>query len=137
VGEGARDDTTAAEEEEIGLWEVVRFLLAPARSGIFLSRAKLGHLAKAAGMRLPFGSRFDVAHLLFQTAGESEKVGTVLDLLAEEVVAWEAAYRAWAGEFPRWAPAAERWLGRAAESRRRLSEMREILENLPEPGSSA
>jgi TorA maturation chaperone TorD len=125
-------DPLAEEEEEIGLSQVVRFLLAPARSGLFLSRAKLGQVARAAGMRLPFCSRFDVAHLLFQTAGESAKVGTVLDLLAEELAAWEAAYGAWAEEHPRWAPSATRWLGQTGETRRRLGEMRGILENPPE-----
>ena len=126
----AREDTTVA--EEIGLSQVVRFLLAPARSGIFLSRAKLGHVARAAGMRLPFGSRFDVAHLLFQTAGESGKVATVLDLLGDEVAAWEIAYRTWSAKPSRWAPTAARWLGRTGETCRRLGEMRELLENPPE-----
>ena len=119
------------EEEEIGLSQVVRLLLSPARSGLFLSRAKLGQLARTAGLRLPFGSRFDVARALFQTAGESGKVGTVLDLLGEEVDAWETAYQAWSDELPRWAPAAARWLARTAETRRRLGEMRGILENPP------
>lgn len=128
-----RDESSAFEEaeEEVGLSHVVRFLLAPARSGSFLSRAKLGQLARAAGMRLPFGSRFDVARLLFQTAGESGKVGTVLDLVEAELLEWEVAYRAWSDEYRHWAPFAARWLGRTGETRRRLGEMREILENPP------
>jgi TorA maturation chaperone TorD len=120
------------EEEEIGLSHVVRFLLSPARSGLFLSRAKVGQLARTAGMRLPFGSRFDVAHRFFESAGESGNVATVLNLLEKELTAWEAEYRAWTGPHPRWAPAAARWLARTAETRRRLGEMRGILENPPE-----
>jgi nitrate reductase assembly molybdenum cofactor insertion protein NarJ len=120
------------EEEEVGLSRIVRFLLAPARSGLFLSRAKLGQIAKTAGMRLPFGSRFDVARVLFQTAGESGRVGTVLEILEKELSTWEAAYRGWAEEYPRWAPSAARWLHRTGETRRVLGEMREILENPPE-----
>lgn len=125
-------DPEQEENEEIGLSHVVRFLLTPARSGIFLSRAKLGHLARAAGMRLPFGSRFDVAHLLFQTAGESGKVGTVLDRVGEELAAWEGEYRRWTLEHPRWVPFSTRWLSRTGETRRRLVEMQAILENPPE-----
>jgi len=120
------------EEEEVGLSHVLRYLLAPARSGFFLSRAKLGQLARSAGMRLPFGSRFDVARALFQAAGESGKVGTVLDLVEAELVEWEGAYRAWSEEHPRWAPSAALWLGRTGETRRRLVEMREILDNPPQ-----
>ena len=129
---GRESAVPGEEEEEIGLSQVVRFLLAPARSGLFLSRAKLGQLARAAGMRLPFGSRFDVARLLFQTAGESGKVELVLDRLGEELDTWEAAYRGWTGEHPRWSPASNRWLQRTGDTRRRLAEMREILENPPE-----
>lgn len=125
-------DAAAEEVQEVDLSQVVRFLLAPARSGLFLSRAKLGQLARAAGMRLPFGSRSDVAHLLFQTAGESGKVEAVLDLLGEEVEAWETAYQAWAAECPGWATSSARWLGRTRETRRMLTEMREVLEHPPE-----
>jgi TorA maturation chaperone TorD len=120
------------EEEEVGLSHVVRFLLAPAQSGFFLSRAKLGQVARAAGMRLPFGSRFDVGRALFQTAGECGKVGPVLDLVETELAAWEAAYSVWSEEHPRWAPYAAPWLGRTGETRRRLAEMRGILDNPPQ-----
>ena len=123
---------TPEDEEEVGLSHIVRFLLAPARSGFFLSRARLGQLAISAGMRLPFGSRFDVARMLFQTAGEDGRVERVLDLLATELAAWNAAYRAEAREHPRWAPFAGPWLLRTAETGRLLGEMRAILENPPE-----
>ena len=83
-------------------------------------------------MRLPFGSRFDVAHMLYQTAGEGGKVGTVLDLLGAELAVWEAAYRAWAEEHRRWAPLAARWLHRTGETGRMIGQMRKILENPPE-----
>jgi TorA maturation chaperone TorD len=127
-----KTDPSGEEEEEVGLSHVLRYLLAPAQSGFFLSRAKLGQLARAAGMRLPFGSRFDVGRALFQTAGESGKVGPVLDLVGEELARWEAAYRAWSDEHPRWEPSAALWLGRTGETRRRLGEMRGILDNPPE-----
>ena len=119
-------------EEEVDLSHIVRFLLAPARSGLFLSRARLGQLARAAGMRLPFGSRFDVARMLYQTAGEDGKVGTVLDLLGAELAVWEAAYRAWAEEHRRWSPLAAKWLHRTGETGRMIGQMRKILENPPE-----
>ena len=120
------------EEEEVGLSHIVRFLLAPARSGLFLSRAKLGGLARAAGMPLPFGSRFDVARMLFRAAGEGERVGAILELLEEELAHWEAAYRAWTEAHSQWAPLAARWLQRTAETGRLIARMRTILENPPE-----
>jgi len=125
-------ESTDPEEKEVGLSHIVRFLLAPARSGLFLSRARLGQLARAAGMRLPFGSRFDVARMLYQTAGEDGKVGRVLDLLGAELAVWEDNYRAWAEEHRRWAPLAARWLHRTGETGRMIGQMRTILENPPE-----
>jgi TorA maturation chaperone TorD len=129
---GERVGVRGEEEEEVGLSHILRYLLAPARSGFFVSRAKLGRLARAAGVRLPFGPRFDVGRALFQTAGECGKVGPVLDLVETELAAWEAAYRAWSEEHPRWAPSAALWLGRTNETRRRLAEMWGILDNPPE-----
>src|SRR5262249_45407638 len=81
-------------DEEIGLSRVVRRLLAPAESGFFLSRSRLGALALEAGLRLPFGSRHDVARALFEAAGESGRVGTVLGAIGEEADSWDAAYHA-------------------------------------------
>ena len=120
------------DDEEVGLSQIVRFFLAPARSGLFLSRARLGQVANAAGMRLPFGSRFDVARMLFQAAGEGGKVPMVLERLAAELTLWETAYRAWSAEHPRWGPLAARWLHRTAEARRVIEGMRETLANPPE-----
>lgn len=114
-------------EEEIALSDIVRFLLAPARSGLFLSRAKLGRLAKALGMRLSFASRFEVAQLLFGTAGETGRVEELLEAISVEASKWEAAYREWARQAPSWAPCASRWLERIAATRLLLQEMRQTL----------
>jgi TorA maturation chaperone TorD len=114
-------------EEEIALSDIVRFLLAPARSGFFLSRAKLGRLAKALGMRLSFVSRFEVAQLLFGTAGETGRVEELLEAISAEAGEWEAAYREWARQAPSWAACASRWLERIAATHLLLREMRQTL----------
>ena len=114
-------------EEEIGLSRVVRFLLAPAASGFFLSRSRLGALALEAGLRLPFGSRFDVARSLFEAAGEGGRVEPVLAALSQEAEAWDAAYAAHAREYASWQARASVWRSRIAETRERLMQMRQIL----------
>jgi TorA maturation chaperone TorD len=116
-------------EEEVGLSRVVRFLLAPAASGFFLSRSRLGALALEAGLRLPFGSRFDVARALFEAAGESGRVEPVLAALSREAEAWDAAYAALAGEHASWQARAVAWRSRIAATRERLTEMRQILDS--------
>jgi hypothetical protein len=116
-------------EEEVGLSRIVRFLLAPAASGFFLSRSRLGALALEAGLRLPFGSRFDVARALFEAAGESGRVEPVLAAISREAEAWDAAYAAHAREYTSWRTRAAVWRSRIAATRERLKEMRQVLES--------
>jgi TorA maturation chaperone TorD len=97
-------------EGEVALSDILGFLLVPARCGIFLSRARLGRMALELGLRLPFGTRHDVARSLFTAAGESENVPRLLDVLAAELVAWEKEYRAWHARWPGWGGSAARWL---------------------------
>ena len=119
-------------EDEVRLRDIVRFFLAPARCGVFLSRSRLGQLAKALGVRLPFGSRFEVAEMLFESAGESGQVAELLRALGAEVEQWAAAYRAWVAEYPAWQLIAVDWLERIDSARQTLTGMREILESPPE-----
>jgi len=116
-------------DDEVDLSRVVRFFLAPAACGLFLSRSRLGGLALEAGLRLPFGSRFDVARALFEAAGESGRVGPVLDALSAEAEAWDAAYGALARDHASWGERAGVWRRRLGATRERLAEMRRILES--------
>lgn len=122
-------DADAESEEETTLSTVVRFLLAPAACGLFLSRSRLGSLALEAGLRLPFGSRFDVARALFEAAGESGRLEPVLQALASETEAWDAAYAELARRHPSWESRAGAWRARIAATRKRLEQMRRILDS--------
>jgi TorA maturation chaperone TorD len=115
-------------EEEVSLRDIARFFLTPAKCGMFLSRSRLGQMAKESGMRLPFGSRFDVAEMLFASAGEAGQIESLIDVLKSEVEAWATEYRAWAEKHPAWRPFVEAWLARTADSTRTLAEMKRIVE---------
>jgi TorA maturation chaperone TorD len=119
-------------EEELGLRELLQFFLAPARCGFFLSRARLGEIARGAGLCVPFGSRFDVARALFAAAGESGRVPAVLSALEEEIAGWRNGYERLAAEHSLWEEAKGRWTDRLAGARRRLEGMRELLDSPPE-----
>ena len=109
--------------EELRLRDVVRFLLIPARCGMFLSRSRLGALALALGTRLPFGARFDVAQWLFTCAGEGGQIDALLRLLRAEADEWSGAYRVWAEQWTTWQKPAAQWLARLEATRRLLDEM--------------
>jgi TorA maturation chaperone TorD len=119
-------------DEELSLRDIVRFFLAPAQCGIFLSRSQLGQMAKELGTRLPFGSRFEVAELLLASAGgEAAQIGQRLNVLEAEVEAWAAEYRTWAEQYPAWRTSAEGWLTRTTAAIRRLTEMRLMVAAAP------
>jgi hypothetical protein len=116
---------------EVRLFDVVRYLLTPAECGFFLSRSRLGRMAREIGLRLPFSARFDVAENLFASAGEAERVRELLAALERERESWEAAYEALAREHPGWAAFSALWRGRTAGARDRLSEMENLLSSPP------
>ncbi len=114
-------------EDEIHLRDIVRYFLTPAQCGVFLSRARLGQMAKEMGGRLPFGSRVEVAERLFAYAGGGvELLGQLLSVLEAEVEVWATAYRSWAEKYPAWRPGADVWLARTKSAAGRLTEMRRM-----------
>jgi TorA maturation chaperone TorD len=112
-------------EQELDLFSLIQFLLAPAASGFFLSRSRLGSLALEAGLRLPFASRFETARSLLEAAGECGRVEQVLEGLDREARDWDAAYASLALAHPSWRSRAAVWRGRLAATRERLARMGE------------
>lgn len=115
--------------DETSLRDVVRFFLAPARCGVFLSRARLGHLAKGFGIRLPFGSRFEVAETLFLSAGEAGQIVRLLTVLNAEIMVWRSEYMRWGEAQPDWKPDAELWLARTSKALEQLAEMQSLVQD--------
>lgn len=119
-------DQLAADGAEVRLRDLARFFLAPARSGLFLSRACLGTLGRRLGLTLPFGSRLEVAKLLFTAAGQAERLSELLAALAAEASAWIDAYRRTASAHPVWSAAAEHWQSRSANTLRLIAALEQI-----------
>ncbi len=119
--------TNNSPDEELRLKDILRFFLTPARCGVFLSRARLGQMAKPMGLRLPFGSRWEVAEALFMAAGESGQTLGLLQMLGVEVTAWAQAYRQWAETCPSWQPHAGDWLSRTEIALQTLTQLNTIV----------
>ena len=113
---------------ELSLHALIHFFLTPAQCGVFLSRARLGQMALALGWRLPFGSRWEVAEWLFESAGETEKVEALIRELKDEIGAWAAEYGRWAETYPTWRAVAEAWLARTRAAQNQLKTMRLAVE---------
>jgi TorA maturation chaperone TorD len=119
-------------EGEIRLSDVLRFLLTPARCGFFLSRGRIGQLARGAGLRIPFGSRFDVARSVFEQAGEEATVDGLILLLGQERDEWEHSFEELSRRYPGWSGHGRFWKARLEGTRQALTTMRGIVQSPPE-----
>ncbi len=119
-------------EGEIRLTDVLRFLLTPARCGFFLSRGRIGQLAWGVGLRIPFGSRFDVARSVFEQAGEEAAVDALSALLGRERDEWERSFEELSARHPGWAPQGLSWKARLEGTREAFATMRGIVLSPPE-----
>ena len=124
----ARPDDAA---QEVRLKDIVRFLLLAERSGLFLSRARIGYLANRLGIRLPFLPRLMLGELLFTAAGEEGRLDDLIALLRDEIAGWRQAYADVARAWPAWSDYAERWRVRLANSTALLDGMRRIIQDDP------
>jgi hypothetical protein len=114
-------------DEAVSLRHLVRFLLAPAQWGIFRSRDRLWQMAMAFEMRLPFGSRFEVAETLLLSAGEAGRSEQLVAALEAEIDRWRTDYARRVDGKPKWQAAAEMWLGRIARTMGQLKETRQMV----------
>jgi TorA maturation chaperone TorD len=108
-------------EGDLRLRALVRFFLAPARCGLFLSRSRLGRLALDLGLALPFGPRLDLAEALFQSAGAARQLPALLSALDDLYSRHAAAHASLAAAHPLCAPLPQPRLARLTLARRQLT----------------
>jgi hypothetical protein len=111
----------------VRLHDLLRYFLAPARSGVYLSRGWLGKAAHGLGLGLPFGGRFDVAERLFAAAGQSGRLAELLRALREEVAAWAGHYARWTAAYSAWSPIAEQWLAATSATLHLIDAMGRVM----------
>lgn len=132
-------DSSAAwseDDEGPGLNRIVRDLITPARSGLFLARADLGRIARALALPLALGDRFQMLRDLVTAAGQYGQLPPLLDALASLVAEADAALAGLAAEHPAWAPHGAHWRRRVAGSQRLLATLREQAAGGPPPTGS-
>jgi hypothetical protein len=107
----------ALDDAETSLDDVAGYLLAPARCGAFLSRGRMGRLARTAGVAVPFAARRDLLHAIFRAAGENGRLPAWCASLGAELAAWSDHHREVAGRHPVWRSAGAAYAARALAAR--------------------
>lgn len=112
------------EGEGPGINAVVRRLLTPAESGLFLPRAELSAMARALDLPAPVGDRFQMLRGLFTAAGQFDQVSLLLEALDARVGQARAFVADLRDRFPAWRVEAGAWTRRLDATSDQLAELR-------------
>lgn len=107
-----------SQEDEIDLSALIRSLITPVKSGLFLSRADCSAVARRLGFSLPIGDRFTMVRTLFETAGQFEQTEALIHALQEMISDEITELHRLIALQPVWQPMLQPWLVRLDESRR-------------------
>ena len=95
AGEAAPPEASSPPEDVLadpktGLKAVARYLLVPARCGMWLGQADLQRLAAEAGLACGFGRRVQMLESLLFSAVDHEELATLCEVLRAELGHWDA-----------------------------------------------
>lgn len=111
--------------DQADLRGAVGFLIAPAHSGLFLSREDLRRLGQRLEVPLGIGERSRMLEQLLRAAGEFGLLRPLFEALIEEAGSWAEGYRRWSRDHPAWEPFAQAWLARLEATRVGLERLTE------------
>jgi TorA maturation chaperone TorD len=126
-----RTEWNEPEPEERDLHWVIRYLVAPARCGIFLSKEDLRQIAGCVDIPISFGDRALMLTSLLRGAGLQERIPETLERLQDIVRQWMGHYKAWTLDYPHSALLWNLWLARADKTQTALIEMLQVATQHP------
>jgi len=110
------------EDRKTSLWRIAGVLASPALSGVFLTRADLGRIGRAAGVPRGFGARQQMLANLLRNAAEYEELPALLGQLDALWAERSAAYAALAEVQPVLSGPVQAWRTQAEAIRVLLSD---------------
>jgi TorA maturation chaperone TorD len=131
---GTTDET--AGEEAVRLRDVVKKLLPPCETGIFLTREDIARTAKDLSLPVAtMGDRARMLETLFRQAGEYDLVPALFERLQQFLEQTQTQYQELAAEYPVWEIYAVAWQNRLANTQAILKELTTIAahENINTP----
>ncbi len=102
----------AAPDEGPRARDVVRHLLTPSDSGLWLAREALARLFQALELPPVMGERSHMLDTLLRAAGQYDLLPLLFDNLRAIFADAHRTYEGWAAAYPRWTPYAQAWQAR-------------------------
>lgn len=100
------------EEEDDGLSALIRHLITPVESGVFLTRTELRRIARKLHLPMTMGDRFGMVKQLFEAAGQFEQIEPLLTALEQHWQQAEHKVVTLITAVPAWRSYGEMWLTR-------------------------
>lgn len=115
-------------DPETGLRQIREWLLIPARSGIYITPQTLQQIGQALDLPSGFGGRDQILDSLLRAAGEYDKVGELLAVLADYFDSYADEYERIKFHFPAMTPYITPWQDAAQKTLHSLDKMAEVYD---------
>lgn len=115
------------EDSEVSLRDIIKQLLPPCKTGLFLTREDIAGIGQALNSPGVMGERYRMLETLFRFAGQYGLIPKLFDQLTRILVEAEAAYQNWVAEYPAWTPYANAWQHRLASTQVMLEELKQVV----------
>jgi TorA maturation chaperone TorD len=130
------DVPTEEENEDDGLSSLIRHLITPVESGVFLTRIEIRRMARQLHLPITMGDRFGMVKQLFEAAGQFEKIEPLVTLLKQYWAQTEAQVVALMSAVPLWGSYGEVWLRRLGQGQDVLADLYKSWEMWESEGGS-
>lgn len=114
------------DDAALRLRDVVKKLLPPRDTGLFLTREDMARLAQSLNLPVTVGDRFKMLETLFRQAGEFELLPQLFDQFNRLLDQTQADYHQWAAEYPTWQLYAAAWQQRLDHTKATLHDLADI-----------
>jgi putative dimethyl sulfoxide reductase chaperone len=116
------------ENEDDGLSSLIRHLITPFESGVFLTRIGIRRMARQLHLPMTMGDRFGMVKQLFEAAGQFEKIEPLVTVLEQHWTQTEAQVVALMNAAPLWRSYGDVWLRRLGQGRGVLADLHKSWE---------
>lgn len=120
----------SGQEQGPGLSEIVDTFTRPARSGLVLTKERIGAIAADLSLPIGFAERGQMLRNAFRAAAELDRLPDLLAAVSAETRRWDTRYRQWAQTYP---ASSAIWSDWRAQAQRTLS----LIDDLAAEAASA